>query len=89
MLYPGIACNAAKGGNMDVLEMLKTLHVDLQIPDINGNTPLHLAARYNQWIAAKYLLDHDVDSNMVNEEGRTPLDEAIIQGNEFIAKSLI
>ena len=29
MLYPGIACNAAKGGNMDVLEMLKTLYVDL------------------------------------------------------------
>jgi ankyrin repeat protein len=63
--------------------------VDLQNSDLIGNTPLHIAARYNNWKCAKFLMDQGVDLNKENTYGRSPLLEAIINKNTFIAEAMV
>ncbi|XP_021762590.1 ankyrin repeat-containing protein NPR4-like [Chenopodium quinoa] len=61
-----------EGTEMLSIPALKRL---INIPDIEGNTPLHLAARNSDHIMAKVILDTDKTGiNLRNKEGYTPWD---------------
>lgn len=44
--------------------------------NVNGNTPLHLAAQNNDATIVKFLIEHGAQINAKNTSGRTPLQEA-------------
>lgn len=48
--------------------------------DSEGCTPLHLAARANNVDAVQVLLDRGADYNIINDEGLSPLNEAMLWG---------
>jgi len=59
---------------VDIIELLlKHENIDVNIQNIDGNTPLHISLYTNDDIA-KLLLDHkDIDVNIQNIDGNTPL----------------
>lgn len=48
--------------------------------DNDGHTALHFAARYNDVEAIVLLLQHSADRTLLNHEGKTPRDLALING---------
>lgn len=46
--------------------------VNIESKDINGNTPLHLAAKYDRSKIADILLEHGADFYTKNNDGLTP-----------------
>ncbi|WP_257263017.1 ankyrin repeat domain-containing protein [Endozoicomonas sp. ONNA2] len=53
----------------------------LNCPDRLGNTPLHIAARYNQADSTKALLDLGANANALNRAGQTPLHQLCVSKN--------
>ncbi|VUC26675.1 unnamed protein product [Clonostachys rosea] len=50
----------------------------INLEDVQGWTPLHVAANYSYQLPLEYLLEHpDVDPNPINQDGYTPLHLAI------------
>jgi len=41
------------------------------LPDRNGDTPLHLAASSGNAVTVRLLLEHGADPSLVNAEGKT------------------
>lgn len=64
----------------------KTLTEALNKSDINGNTPLHLAATED---VAKILIENGAKIDVRNNNGQTPLQWAIIDQRRDVAKALI
>jgi uncharacterized protein len=64
---------------------------DLRVRDDNGRTLLLLAAKYNNFEAAKVLLDKDkgLDVNQPDNNGNTPLIVAARNGNEELVRLLL
>lgn len=59
--------------------LLNTPKMDVNVPDGDADTPLHLAAIRNDLEASEMLLGHDqVQVNLVNARGHTPLDVAVL-----------
>lgn len=59
-----------------MLERFSRVNVNGQ--DVNGNTPLHLAAQTNNLYAMECLIGNkDVDLSLRNSEGRNFIEEAI------------
>ena len=54
------------------IQCLRPYIKDWNVPDSNGNTPLHLCARDSEGVC-KQLIDMGVDVNRRNHEGQTPL----------------
>lgn len=80
-----------KNGHEDVIDLLLTNGRDINIncEDIQGNTPLHIAAGNNRYkITAKLLADCRIVSDAPNKAGLTPLDIAIAMGFESIVHLL-
>jgi ankyrin repeat protein len=67
-----------------------TLHAadDLHAPDINGNTPLHLAVQQGNFDAVMTLLTCGADPRKKNNVQATPIDIAEIQGFNLIAQHM-
>uniref|UniRef100_A0A0N5AJT7 asparaginase n=1 Tax=Syphacia muris TaxID=451379 RepID=A0A0N5AJT7_9BILA len=57
-LFPPLLCHAAKIGDLNLLEKLRSSGADFSIPDYNGRTPLHIAASVGQANAVNYLLQN-------------------------------
>ncbi|CAL0333867.1 unnamed protein product [Lupinus luteus] len=78
---------AAKAGENDVVKYLlrnkKIDYATINGKDVNGNTPLHLAAQ-NLFIENLYSLSRDkrINVQVFNNEGSTPLDIVLLIGNE-------
>ena len=47
---------AATGGHIDIIKMLVNAQGNISARDHDGNTPLHLAAKYGRAKAVKYLM---------------------------------
>lgn len=77
---------AVKHRNFDAMKVLLDSHVDLNAQDCNGNTPLHLAKDPH---IARMLLEDNCETEIVNNEGRTPLIEAVERGDMHILKILL
>ncbi len=67
---------AATHGDVEEINRLEATGVDLNLPDYDGRTALHLAAAEGQLEAVEYLLSQGVKPNPVDRWGGTPLDDA-------------
>lgn len=67
---------AASAGDLDEIKRLQAIGVNLDQPDYDGRTALHLAASENQSEVVKYLLDNGVNKAPVDRWGSTPLKDA-------------
>ncbi|XP_062704929.1 uncharacterized protein LOC134287295 [Aedes albopictus] len=82
---------AAKGGNIEVLEMIIDDHsTDVNMQDKNGNTPLHLAVHYDKREMVKMLIDkYNADYKTTNKQGKTCIHHAVAKNNIEIVKMLL
>jgi cytohesin len=62
------------------LQLLTRPNVDVNLADSEGQTPLHLAARFGNLAVVEKLLSKDLDANAIylNEDGLTPLDNVVL-----------
>ena len=83
--------NAVKGGDMTRIQNLANdSSVNVHRKDYNDETPLHVAARYNQVDAARFLIvEGTADVNVVDRRGWTPLHEAAKYGHNDIVSLLV
>jgi ankyrin repeat protein len=75
-----IAVVASLKGEYDVLESLVRGGVSLQFQNIQGQTLLHERQSIRQ---ASLLLDHPIDPNIQDDQGRTALHEVISRGSHL------
>ena len=61
----------------------------LEEKDSDGNSPLHLACRYNRLDVLQFLLDRGADVTARNERNMTCIDVAIEWEAEQVAKTLV
>ena len=61
----------------------------LEEKDSDGNTPLHLACRYNRLDVLQFFLDRGADVTARNERNMTCIDVAIEWEVEDVAKTLV
>ena len=64
----------------------------MNFQNIEGNTPLHVAASYGHHAIVSYLLslnNDDLDRDAVNHEGQTPLMLAVNDGHKEIVKRML
>ncbi|GBP09032.1 Tankyrase [Eumeta japonica] len=82
--------DAAKKGNLARVQRLVTPET-INCRDAQGrnSTPLHLAAGYNNYEVAEYLLENGADVNAQDKGGLIPLHNASSYGHLEIAASLI
>ncbi|RSL41757.1 hypothetical protein CEP53_012565 [Fusarium sp. AF-6] len=91
----GPAFLAACGlGKLAVVQRLQALVVTTNLKDLNGNSPLHLAAANGHedialWILQKAANKADVNIRDKNIAGQTPLSYAAQNGHETIVKLLL
>ena len=70
--------SAIEGGNLNVCKLLiEGYKVDVNISDNYGMTPLHLASKLGHLEICRFLCKFVLNSNTVDNNGKTPLDLAI------------
>ncbi len=73
-LYPVLLCSAAVQGDLASLETLVPL-AGLNVRDVEGRTPLHLAASKGHLDIVRYLVElAKVPRDVLDRENKTPLD---------------
>lgn len=72
-----------------VMEMLLKYGASTTVSDMNGNTPLHLAASFGNSELVQLLLSYNCPKNTENRFWKTPLMEACSHGNEGAVRSLL
>lgn len=73
----------------DVVKMMIEKGANINVKNLNGQTPLHVAILTNNIEIAKYLIEKGADLNIKDCKGQTPLYLAILKNNVEIAKLLI
>jgi ankyrin repeat protein len=68
---------AGKWGEERLVEEVIALGAIVDVRNIHGQTPLHLAVRHNNLEAARVLLENDADVNAEDRHGVTPLQLAV------------
>ena len=74
---------------LDVIEELIGRGVELDTPDVEGNTPLYFAVYHNSVLTVQALLSAGADPSRMNEAGRTPLHFAARAGCFAIVEILL
>ncbi len=72
----------------DVIALLVKQGADINRPDTNGDTPLHLAVKKGYRVLVKLLITHGAEINSLDAGGHTPLWHALAQGNDDISRML-
>lgn len=75
--------------NLDIVLikfLIDTCEASVQIPTIFNDTPLHEAARQDNWPVMKLLLQAGADPRFLNDQKQTPLDFATSQAVEKVFK---
>ena len=71
---------SARNGHTNICELLLNLGIyDINDIEYTGSTPLHAAAYYGQKNVVKLLLDYGAKTNIKNNFGNLPKDEAMTQ----------
>lgn len=70
---------AAQGGQLKAMEMLIAKGADINLKDVNGNTPAHflLKSQADKALAMKLLEDKKADLTAKNNAGLSPLDSEV------------
>lgn len=74
---------------LSLLTDLLDYGADPSFQDVQGNTPLHVAAALRMHIASKLLLDRYAAVNVQNNEGQTALDVAVQSGDTDLCRLLL
>ena len=74
---------AAIVNSVEILQMLHEAGADLTMKDLNGNTALHFAYMYKSRPCIRYLLNVNIDENILNMAGKSGLEMAG-KGKSFI-----
>ena len=82
-------CEAARGGHIEVVELLLEYGAKTGVLGEDSSTPLHLAASKGHTAVVKLLLDKGANSNCVNEREETPLYKAAVGGYVQVVKLLL
>ncbi|XP_025101500.1 ankyrin-3-like [Pomacea canaliculata] len=54
---------------LDVFDFVVNKTVDLELPCSTGDTALNLAAKHENWIMARYLIEREANTNTLDSEG--------------------
>ena len=79
-------------GLIEMLEVLEDVpHLDYNIPDNEGNTPLHYAAQAGHVEVVSFLLNkvRTIQVDPINHQGFTPLMKSALQGRIKCSKLLL
>lgn len=69
---------AVELGNVDIVkQLLRQKNIDVNISDLTGNTPLHLAYATANEVIQKLLVRAGADGSVLNSDGLKPKDLAI------------
>ena len=82
------ACTGSSNKVVNLILQLANAGADLNLQDIEGNTPLHFACVTGNINAANALLKFKVDCSVKNKRGKTALQIAENEGEEELAKLL-
>lgn len=88
----GVTALHVSAQNQELVPVVKTLLVlgaDPNALDKEGDTPVHVAAAHNMTTILRLLLKHGGSTHIRNQEGRTPLLEALHDSNEQAAAVLL
>ncbi|XP_062619034.1 putative ankyrin repeat protein RF_0381 [Saccostrea cucullata] len=84
-----VALYAAKGGNVEILELLKQKHVDMTYKNKDGCNILHIACANSKLEMCQHIIEHYPDIlNQVNDDGWNAALHAIQGGNVEILELL-
>ena len=70
--------SAAKNRDVPAAQTLLKQRIDVNVPDVDGMTPLHWAAHWDELELAKLLLAAGANAKATNRYGITPLHEATL-----------
>eukprot|EP00933_Yihiella_yeosuensis_P043271 TRINITY_DN38014_c0_g1_i1.p1 TRINITY_DN38014_c0_g1~~TRINITY_DN38014_c0_g1_i1.p1 ORF type:complete len:497 (+),score=121.79 TRINITY_DN38014_c0_g1_i1:70-1560(+) len=85
----GILCQAGREGNLACLRGIVRRGVDINTPDYDKRTAIHLAASEGRLKAVKVLIEElKCDPNVADRFGGTPLDDAVRGGHKDVKKYL-
>ena len=91
MMQPKLYFKAVESGDITELQRAEHLSGWLMVCQIQehatGDTLLHKAARKNNPSIVEFLLSHDPNLNIINNEGKTPLHEAC--QSRYLASDII
>ncbi len=87
-LVPVLLCSAAAQGEAESIQQLAAAGADVNRPDYDGRTPLHLAAAGGHLEAARLLLARGAHVNARDRRGTTPLADAIRNRHSTVADLL-
>ena len=74
--------------HLDIVALYAGRVTGLDIPNKDGDTPLHYAAFHNRPRAAELLLKAGANFEVSNDKGERPIDDAKSRGNEEMIKVL-
>jgi ankyrin repeat protein len=80
---------AGKRRDMSTMRALLKQRVDVNTPDVDGMTPLHWAAHWDELEVVKLLLAAGANAKAANRYGVTPLHEASLVSNVPMMESLL
>ncbi|CVL07664.1 related to Ca2+/calmodulin-dependent protein kinase Ibeta2 [Fusarium mangiferae] len=76
-------------GDIDMVRLLVDRGIDVNAPDENGRTPLHLSATIGNVEMARVLCEGGAVIETTNESGHTPLQVAAMKGHTDVAELLL
>jgi len=82
---------ACHQGHLDIIKYLLKCHLDINLADKFGNTPLMIACRHGHFDLVKYIIESNsnVNVNQENSYGLSPLTVSLTNGYYDIVKFLI
>src|SRR5437762_13063937 len=81
--------NASKNHDMAAVQSLLKQRVDVNVPDVDGMTPLHWAAHWDELELARQLLAAGANAKAANRYGVTPLHEATLVADVPLMEALL
>ncbi|VDO26236.1 unnamed protein product, partial [Onchocerca flexuosa] len=80
---------ACKNGLVQHVDYLIYYGAEINVQNINGNTPLHVCAIHNKPNCARLLLFRGANLEIMNNQSQTPLDVAKILGSSEVTKIIL